>query len=85
MYEIGYALARDCWGKGLATDAAGRIVEFAKDELKVKHLFATHASDNVASGKVIEKIGFTYQNEGAYSSFDGSRTFQSKEYFMNLI
>jgi ribosomal-protein-alanine N-acetyltransferase len=84
MYEIGYALARDCWGKGLATEAAGRIVEFAKDELKVKQLFATHAADNAASGRVLEKTGFIYRNEGTYSSFDGSRTFQSKEYFMNL-
>ena len=84
MYEIGYALARNCWGKGLATEAARRIVEFAKDELHVKQLFATHAVDNAASGRVIEKIGFTYQNDGTYSSFDGSRTFQSKEYIMNL-
>ena len=84
MYEIGYNLARDCWGKGLATEAAKRIVEFAKDDLKIKQLFATHAIDNAASGKIIEKIGFTYQNEGTYSSFDESRVFQSKEYIMKL-
>jgi len=84
MYEIGYALARNCWGRGLATEAAGRIAAFAKDELKVKQLFATHAADNAASGRVLEKTGFIYQKEGTYSSFDGSRTFQSKEYIMNL-
>lgn len=84
MYEIGYNLARDCWGKGFATEAAKRIVEFAKDELKTKQLFATHAIDNVASEKIIKKIGFTYMNEGTYTSFDGSRVFQSKEYIMNL-
>lgn len=82
MYEIGYNLVRDCWGKGYATEAAKRIVEFAKRELKVKQLFAIHAVDNEASGKVIEKTGFIYQNEGTYSSYDGIRTFQSKEYIM---
>ncbi len=84
MYEIGYVLARDYWGIGLATEAAQRIVEYAKDELKAKSLFATHAIDNAASGKIIKKIGFTYQKEGTYSSFDGSRTFLSKEYIMTL-
>jgi [ribosomal protein S5]-alanine N-acetyltransferase len=84
LYELGYALARDCWGKGLTTEAARRIVEYAKDELKIERLFAAHAIDNVASGKIINKIGFTYQKEGVYSSFDGSRTFQSKEYIMNI-
>jgi ribosomal-protein-alanine N-acetyltransferase len=58
MYEIGYVLARNSWGKGLATEAAGRIVEYAKDELKIKKLFATHAIGNAASGKVLIKIGF---------------------------
>jgi len=84
MYEIGYALARDCWGQGLTTEAAKRIVEYARDELKIKRLFAAHAIDNIASGKIIIKLGFIYQKEGTYSSFDGSRTFQSKEYIMNL-
>jgi ribosomal-protein-alanine N-acetyltransferase len=84
MYEIGYNLKRDCWGKGYATEATKKFVDYAKDELKVKQLFATHAVDNVSSGKVLEKIGFIYQTEGIYYSFDGSRTFQSKEYIMNI-
>lgn len=84
LFEIGYCFARDYWGKGFATEAANRIVKYAKEELHVKQLFATHAVNNMASGKVIEKIGFIYQNEGSYSSFDRSRTFHSKEYIMNL-
>ena len=84
MYEIGYNLARDCWAKGFATEAAKRMVVFAKENLNVKQLFATHAVDNVESGMVIKKIGFIYQNDGTYSSYDGSRTFQSKEYIMNM-
>lgn len=84
MYELGYNLVRNCWGKGLATEAAERIVEFARESLHAGHLFATHALENMASGRVIEKLGFTYQNEGTYSSFDGSKDFCSKEYILNL-
>lgn len=84
MYEIGYNLARDCWGKGFATEAAKKIIEYAKMELGARQLFATHAIDNVASGKIIEKIGFIYQNVATYSSYDGSKKFQSNEYLMNL-
>lgn len=82
MYEIGYNLNRECWRKGYATEAAKRITVFARDQLKEKQLFAVHAADNPASGRVIEKVGFQYQGEGTYSSFDGTRTFQSKEYIL---
>lgn len=84
MFEIGYNLARDYWGNGYVTEAAKRIVEFARENLDVSQLFATHAVDNAASGRVLEKIGFIYQNEGMYSSFDGSRNFRSKEYRLDL-
>jgi len=84
MYEIGYNLVRDCWGRGFATEAAKRIVAFAKEDLNAKQLFATHAVDNVASAIVIKKTGFLYQNDGTYSSYDRSRTFQSKEYIINI-
>lgn len=84
MYELGYNLAKDCWGCGYGTEAAGAIVEFARDMLKVKEIYATHAIENAASARILQKLGFTFKREGIYSSFDGLKTFPAKEYILDL-
>ena len=39
---------------------------------------ASHAKDNPASGRVMEKCGLHFDHDGEYSRFDGSETFQAK-------
>ena len=82
MFEIGYVIMKKYWNKGLATEAAKAMVDFAVKELKLSMLYARHAKENIASGKVMEKLGFVYRDDGEYSSFDGTRTFQSKNYIL---
>ncbi len=78
-FELGYNIMKKYWGQGLTTEAAAEIVRFSKEELKQKELFCCHAKENVASGKVMEKVGFRYVKDGSYTTFDGSRTFESRE------
>lgn len=63
---------------GLTTEAARAIVDFAADALDADRIFAVHAKENGASGRVLEKLGFIYQNDCVSTSFDGKRTFQSR-------
>jgi RimJ/RimL family protein N-acetyltransferase len=56
--ELGYWVARAHWGLGYATEAAQAIVDIARDGLKLRRLSAGHFTDNLASGRVLEKIGF---------------------------
>jgi RimJ/RimL family protein N-acetyltransferase len=56
--DLGYWFARSAWGKGFATEAARAVVEFAFETLGLDGLSSGHASDNPASGRVLEKIGF---------------------------
>jgi len=72
------------WSRGLTTEAARRIIEFGKDQLKQKKFYCCHAKDNPASGKVMRKIGFRYQNDGSYSSWNGERCFESREYLLKF-
>ncbi len=58
--ELGYWIARDWWGRGIATEAARLAVGFAFTHLKLEELEAGHFVDNAASGRVLEKIGFAY-------------------------
>ncbi|GEM_PF-2803310 len=84
MYEIGYIITRAAWGKGIVTEAGKKIILFAKEELGANEMFAKHAVDNVASGRVLEKLGFIFRGTGTYKKFSGSETFNCKEYVLRL-
>jgi [ribosomal protein S5]-alanine N-acetyltransferase len=60
--DIGYGLRRDRWGEGIATEAARLLVDFGFSVLRLHRIFAYHHPDNVASGRVLTKIGM--QREG---------------------
>ena len=82
MYELGYNVMKACWGKGYATEAARRVVQFGMEELKQKCFFCCHAKENPASGRVLEKLGFRYRNDGVYYSRDRKKCFEAKEYLL---
>lgn len=82
LFELGYNIMRPLWGQGLATEAAQCIVDFARDVLGQKKLFCCHAKENPASGRVMQKVGFQYRSDGVYHSWDGSKTFEAKEYIL---
>lgn len=54
---VGYALSRRFWGQGYATEAARALLAFGFDELGLHRIFATRDPANVASARVLEKIG----------------------------
>lgn len=55
--QIGYWIARQHWGRGYATEAAGAVLRIART-LGHSRLRAGHFADNPASGRVLRKIGF---------------------------
>lgn len=55
--EVGYSLARDCWGQGYATEALSEVLRFGFDTLRLNRIEAQHEADNPASGRVMEKCG----------------------------
>jgi RimJ/RimL family protein N-acetyltransferase len=63
-YEIGYWIAEEFWGQGLASEAAGRVVRYAFEALGVARLTSGHFDENPASGKVLAKCGFRITGKG---------------------
>lgn len=55
--EIAYWIGEPYWGNGYATEAAQAILQFAFEEKKLYKVFARYFSSNIASGKVLEKMG----------------------------
>lgn len=65
-----YLLKADFWGKGLATEAAQALLAFAFGELKVPRIDGGADFSNIASKRVMEKLGMTYlglDEEGGYA------------------
>jgi RimJ/RimL family protein N-acetyltransferase len=60
--DIGYGLRRDRWNQGFATEAATLLVDFGFHQLGLHRVFAYHHPGNVASGRVMTKLGM--QQEG---------------------
>jgi RimJ/RimL family protein N-acetyltransferase len=61
--EIGWRLAADYWGRGLATEAAKTALRYAMETLNVARISATVQSQNLASIRVIEKAGMQQVSE----------------------
>jgi len=57
--ELGYWIGKPFWGKGFATEAAHELLRFGFQELKLNRIYATHMTQNPASGRVMEKLGMT--------------------------
>jgi ribosomal-protein-alanine N-acetyltransferase len=60
--EVGYALAAEHWGRGLATEMARGLVAYAESHGLVD-LIAYAEPTNAASRRVMEKVGFVYERD----------------------
>ncbi len=59
--ELGYLLARPYWGRGLMTEAAGLTAAYGFGTLGLARLIAFADVQNIASRRVLEKIGMRAQ------------------------
>ncbi|MGF2616533.1 GNAT family N-acetyltransferase [Rossellomorea aquimaris] len=58
---IGYIIHPDWWGNGFATEASKLLIHYGLRELKLHRIYATCSPENLASIKVLEKIGMTLE------------------------
>ena len=59
--ELGWRLARAVWGRGLATEGALAVREWALGELGMPELISIIHPDNAASRRVASKVGMTLE------------------------
>ncbi|MBD2114367.1 MULTISPECIES: GNAT family N-acetyltransferase [Cyanophyceae] len=57
MAELGYWIGRPYWGQGYATEAGAAVVDFGFSALGLNRVNAVYFGDNLASGRVMEKLG----------------------------
>lgn len=59
--EIGYILKKSAWGKGYATEACKRLLQFAFEASPLQEIVATIDAGNLASRNVLEKCGLIHE------------------------
>ncbi len=77
--SFAYMLAEEFWNKGYMTEALQAALHFAFMKLEVKEVISDHFSENLASRKVMQKVGMqyigrqeeTYQKDGKVHSAEG--------------
>jgi [ribosomal protein S5]-alanine N-acetyltransferase len=58
VYELGYILRRDKWGRGLMKAACILVIEFAFTALNARRIFADTDPDNAGSIALLRSLGF---------------------------
>jgi RimJ/RimL family protein N-acetyltransferase len=61
--EILYAYSRSSWGRGLATEAGRAALAFGFEETPLQRIIAYAVPDNVASTRVMEKLGMELEGK----------------------
>ncbi|WP_410769385.1 GNAT family N-acetyltransferase [Fontibacillus sp. BL9] len=59
--EIGYAVSRACWNKGIATEASKALIKYGFMELGLNRIEARCNEANIGSEKVMQNLGMTFE------------------------
>lgn len=64
--ELGYRLARNEWGRGLATEGASAVLDHAFTRVGATKVSARTLARNFASQRVMRKCGLVFEQDFAY-------------------
>lgn len=83
-WGFGYNIRYEYWNNGYTTEATKRIIKYSHEVHGAKDFTASHAVDNPASGRVMEKCGLKFESHSEHSKRDGSETYKVKNYRMHI-
>lgn len=66
FYDIGYRFIPRYWGKGYATESSKATLDFGFKKLNIKTMCGAAEIGNIASNKVLQKIGLKYMEQFPY-------------------
>ena len=81
--EIGYDVNPEFWRKGYAKEAIEKLLDFAKNEMKVTTVRACIYPENQASVGIAEKFGFTFNGKVKEEIFRG-KSYLHKIFELNM-
>lgn len=60
-YDLGYAIRKEFWNKGIVTEACKAVIERVKNNSQIPYITATHDVNNIPSGEVMKNVGMIYK------------------------
>ena len=69
--EIGYDIAKICWGMGYAPEGIRALIKYAFEDLQLNRIEAKVEPANLNSIKVLQKLNFTF--EGTLRQYEKSK------------
>jgi [ribosomal protein S5]-alanine N-acetyltransferase len=73
--EIGYSLARQRWGQGIASEALKAMLHFGIESMELHRIEANTIADNVESVRLLERLGFQREGTRRESSREDDGTY----------
>jgi RimJ/RimL family protein N-acetyltransferase len=68
--QIGYLLLKSYWGRGIGTEAASAALKYGFEVAQLNRVVAIAKPENIASRRVMEKIGMNYEKDAYYYDND---------------
>lgn len=63
FYDIGYRIIPRFWGHGYATESSLAVLDYGFNTLDINTIFGAAEIENIASNKILKKIGLQFINE----------------------
>ena len=70
--ELLYALSEGVWKLGYATEASRRMIDYGRQRLNLAIILASTDTPNVASIRVLERLGFVFTDRRSSNGLDTS-------------
>lgn len=78
--ELGYCIAEEYWGKGIATEAIKQICKYVFNKSDIIRIYAEPFAYNAASCRVLEKAGFQYEGTLRNNAVKNGKVIDMKMY-----
>ena len=78
--EIGYYIAEEYWGYGIMTKVIKEVCDYIFNETDIIRLFAEPFAYNLASCRVLEKVGFEFEGTLRKNAIKNNKILDMKMY-----
>jgi ribosomal-protein-alanine N-acetyltransferase len=78
--EIGYVIGRSFWGQGIVPEAVKRLLQFSFAEMNLNRIECCHFLPNEKSGRVMQKVGMSFEGIARERIFAKGRFWDIKQY-----
>ena len=67
IIQVGFALLKEAWGRGVGTEMAAALLRYGSADLSLPRIAGIANLDNLASQRVLTKIGLHRHGERAFA------------------